>query len=729
MTRTERINRLKSMVKQIGASADVGNLAETPSPLEGMQPGPQIDAAAKAAKSAVDKVMTNGGGDLSDAEMFGLEAIVLPQGRPVAFIRQGVYDRLADPWTHLNADAVRNRIQPLFRSIGRVDLAASYSIPYGGTAFVVGRDLLMTNRHVAALFTVGLGLSGLRFQTGDASVNFKREVDSPPDDITSMIEVREVVMIHPYWDMSLLRVSGLPADHQPLRLSVATPEDLEGNDVVAVGYPARDSRNDLDLQDRIFGKKYDVKRMHPGKLRRRESIRSFENTVNAATHDSSTLGGNSGSAVVDVRTGEVVALHFAGLYLKANYAVPTAELARDRRVVEAGLNFTGRVRPTDEWDPAWSGLERAANGPAPNPVTQQPGGPDDTGTWTIPLRISVSFGKPSLGAAPAAQPAAPAPVPAATEARMQVPIIHPNLESRTGYRPDFLGLPGGKVVPLPKLTAAGKAVAAKLEDGSTELKYHHFSVVVNKKRRLAIFTASNVDWRPSVRTVNGRKPSRRELTGLDDNAQEQWVTDPRIPDAHQLPDVFYTKDGGAFDKGHIVRRDDVAWGTTFDDMQKGNGDTYHTTNCSPQVAGFNRSANGEDNWGDLENLVQKETKSERVCVFAGPVMTDDDRVFHGKDQRGATSVQIPSKFWKIVVANGPDGPGAYGFVLEQDLSRVPLETPLEFAVPQPWRRYMRKIADIEEMLNDWADLGWLKDRDAIDTDEGRRVAAGAEAGG
>ena len=35
----------------------------------------------------------------------------------------------------------------------------------------------------------------------------------------------------------------------------------------------------------------------------------------------------------------------------------------------------------------------------------------------------------------------------------------------------------------------------------------------------------------------------------------------------------------------------------------GNGDTYHTTNCSPQVAGFNRAANGEDNWGDLENLV------------------------------------------------------------------------------------------------------------------------------
>src|SRR5436190_20589750 len=104
---------------------------------------------------------------------------------------------------------------------------------------------------------------------------------------------------------------------------------------------------------------------------------------------------------------------------------------------------------------------------------------------------------------------------------------------------------------------------------------------------MAIFTASNVDWREASRLVNGRKPRRKELTGLADGDIEQWVTDPRIADEHQLPDVFYTKDGGAFDKGHIVRRDDVAWGDTFDDMQMANGDTYHTTNCSPQISAFN----------------------------------------------------------------------------------------------------------------------------------------------
>ena len=58
----------------------------------------------------------------------------------------------------------------------------------------------------------------------------------------------------------------------------------------------------------------------------------------------------------------------------------------------------------------------------------------------------------------------------------------------------------------------------------------------------------------------------------------------------------------------------------FRDIQKANGDTYHTTNCSPQVAGFNRANQGEDNWGRLENMIQKETRAEKVIVFSGPVV-------------------------------------------------------------------------------------------------------------
>ena len=53
-------------------------------------------------------------------------------------------------------------------------------------------------------------------------------------------------------------------------------------------------------------------------------------------------------------------------------------------------------------------------------------------------------------------------------------------------------------------------------------------------------------------------------------------------------------------------------------------------------------------------------------------------MFEGVDARGPVSVQIPSTFWKIVVANSDPGIQAFAFVLEQDLSGVAFRE--EFAV-------------------------------------------------
>ena len=69
------------------------------------------------------------------------------------------------------------------------------------------------------------------------------------------------------------------------------------------------------------------------------------------------LGGNSGSCVIDVKTGQVVALHFAGRYLDANFAVPMFELAKDGRVHDGGVAF-GSTRPNTPT--AWDGRWRAA---------------------------------------------------------------------------------------------------------------------------------------------------------------------------------------------------------------------------------------------------------------------------------------------------------------------------------------------------------------------------------
>src|SRR3954470_16602623 len=63
----------------------------------------------------------------------------------------------------------------------------------------------------------------------------------------------------------------------------------------------------------IFGKTYNKKRLAPG------GITSVEPT--RLLHSCTTLGGNFGSAVIDLDTGMALGLHFSGSFLATNYAV------------------------------------------------------------------------------------------------------------------------------------------------------------------------------------------------------------------------------------------------------------------------------------------------------------------------------------------------------------------------------------------------------------------------
>lgn len=369
----ERVKRIHALLKQIAPQQNVESIhrpaavapARASAALESVEP---VTPPAATMNSALEKLAANRPQEVTAAELNTLEAIVLPQNRPVVFVRGNSYDDVDAPWQSLNAPDVKSRIGKLLPGVGRIELPLSPSIPYGGTGFVVGNGLLMTNRHVAQLFSHGLGLK-IRYQTGGAGVDFKKQVDTPPDDRSTYLIVRGIQMIHPYWDMALLKVDGLPGSSL-LRLSTKSPEDLLNRNIVVIGYPARDDRNDLDLQDRIFQRKYLVKRLQPGTVRTRAQIRSFENIVAALTHDASTLGGNSGSAIIDVDSGEVLALHFGGEYLKANYAVPMFELARDRRVAPL-LNFDGSLTPTDDFEPAWGHAE-GEESPARQPSNDTP---------------------------------------------------------------------------------------------------------------------------------------------------------------------------------------------------------------------------------------------------------------------------------------------------------------------------------------------------------------------
>lgn len=291
-----------------------------------------------------------------------------------------------------------------------------------------------------------------------------------------------------------------------------------------------------------------------------------------------------------------------------------------------------------------------------------------------------------------------------TEAwEMRMPVIYDDIEERPGFDSDFLA--AGAPVPMPVPTASGEKKLAPLLDGSgAELKYSHFSVWMHKDRRLALFTAANVDWTARKKVVDGQSTSRASLAGWPgENFSELWAAEDRIAAEHQLPDQFYTDDRGSFDKGHIVRRDDMCWGSSFEEIQMANGDTFHVTNCSPQLKVFNQGQQGEENWGDLESAIQTITKKEkeRACIFAGPVFGAADRWFHGVDGNGAVRVQIPSSYWKIVVVKSDKGFDAFGFVLKQDVRKV---TEKEFYVTEEWVAAWKPISEIQTLMRGWLDL-------------------------
>ncbi|MGA7207837.1 MAG: DNA/RNA non-specific endonuclease [Pseudolabrys sp.] len=609
MEKAEKFVRLKRLLTQIAPGNSIEAVSRPDADaidregFESLGPGNVAAAEAGLQKLAEDRVQ-----EITPSEMLGLEAIVLPRNRPVALVRGDSYDDLDGPWVSLNGDVIKKRIASLLPLIGRVEVPSSPILPYAGTGFVVGQGLIATNRHVAQLFSQGRGLT-IRYRAGDAAIDFKRQIDAPDDDRTAYLSVRAVEMIHPYWDMALLRVDDLPTDRM-LRLSVKSPEELVDHNVVVIGYPARDERNDVALQDRIFNRTYNVKRLQPGVIRARAKIQSFENTVNALTHDASTLGGNSGSAVIEVESGEVVALHFAGEYLKANYAVPMHELARDSRVASR-LNFEGTLPSTNDWAPAWRSVE----------------GADDSASAAAP--------------------------PQAEEAI----VVDPDYSNRPGYDPSFLETID---VALPRVSKAMEQDTARVRSDAQkngdpfELAYYHYSVYMNKRRRTAWFSAANIDGdhRPDIGKRRG----------------DRWYTDPRILRSEQIGQEAFEP---GIDRGHLTRRQDTAWGSDVASATLANNDTFHFTNCSLQASPFNQ---GKDRWQGLEQfLLEHHAKKERrrLVVITGPLFAANDPVY--KNDRMNDSVRCPLQFWKICVLIRRDGtPSATGFVLgQEDIQNLP----------------------------------------------------------
>ena len=228
----------------------------------------------------------------------------------------------------------------------------------------------------------------------------------------------------------------------------------------------------------------------------------------------------------------------------------------------------------------------------------------------------------------------------------------PKYSERKGYKSTFLT---GYDVPRP---TAPLDELYQGPNGRLVLKYHHYSLVMHRDRRLAMWTAANVDY----------NDSKRRFT-RDEFGEDTWKPDPRIPIEAQIEDVEFYAPAKKFDRGHLFRRDDGAWGDTAEEEEFSNSDTFHWTNCTPQHEQFNRDMfQYHGIWGGLENHIATQARyvGRKLILFSGPILSEDDP---SRDFGSGIPVTVPIAFWKIVIVaeevSGNRRLRAYGFILDQ----------------------------------------------------------------
>jgi V8-like Glu-specific endopeptidase len=270
--------------------------------------------------------------EFTPEEVLGLEAIILIEGRPPILIQDGRFFPPPSQWAHL--EGYRTSIEPTFRSVGRVEATGLPGLPFVGTGFLVADDVVMTNRHVAEVFS-NQGAGGeWSFKSGmTARIDYAEEMGSLTP---AEFAFTEVIGVHDTHDLALFRVENTSPGGAaaPTPLTVASTPPAVTNEVFVVGYPAADPNEpDPEMMRRLFSNVYNVKRFQPGVITRLLDVKR------QLLHDCSTLGGNSGSCVIDLQMNQVVGLHFAGSYREANYAVALWQLADDPLLTSAGVNF------------------------------------------------------------------------------------------------------------------------------------------------------------------------------------------------------------------------------------------------------------------------------------------------------------------------------------------------------------------------------------------------------
>jgi len=618
----------------------VARLIERPTP----QPAPSSLVAAPARLLPRLQRMAESGGAISPRD---LERIIGPSSElmDLNYLRRGL---LAG------------------RPVCRIEVKASAFNGGGfGTGFLVGPRLLLTNHHVLpdedaarrskADFDFELDLYGMR-QT-PVRFAFAPETGFWTDPALDYTLVA----------LSLTSETGAKAleGYGFLRLNPRTGKAEVGESVSIIGHPSGEPKQVALRDNKVL-----AIGTQPG-----ESGDDF------LWYETDTLGGNSGSPVFNDQW-QVVALHHAGVpALKQENGETFYRLRRDD---DAGQPRWVRQKDTADYGEdafLWianegvriSSIARALetrnteaptalltewledlSGSRPYPGTR----PEDHLVQPIPLQTPLETAAPIPSVSPLER------APKGSSAASEHPLSY--YQGRTGYDPQFLGFS----LPMPDLSGAVArfGAVATLKDGSSELEYTHFSVVMCAPRRLAFVTAVNIDG------VESRSlPRDRDV----------WFYDPRLERSLQIGDELYSNEpDNYFDRGHLVRRQDPVWG---ENAVQANGDTFHWTNCSPQYWAFNQ---GSTLWQGLENFILYNTDADdlRATVFTGPVFSESDELHRG--------VLIPQRFFKVVaVLDGAGTLSSSAYVVSQE--GYARNIPFERTPTGPYRDFQVSIASLE----------------------------------
>lgn len=539
------------------------------------------------------------------------------------------------------------------RTVGRVVIRGTDGRTAGfGTGFLVSAHLLLTNHHVLPAPDVAAG--------SVLQLDFQRGLDGDPLPVVEVgLDPEAFFVADPELDFALVAVAGAPASTAPFgwcRLTDAQGTVVIGESVTIVQHPAarrkevalRENRL-VDIPEQVL---HYVTDTEPGSSG--SPVFNDQWEVVALHHASvpDPAPGGTGSLNEGIRISRILR-HLAGLPLDPGRRA-LVDALDDPPTPHGGHEAAAALSPAGGGAPGSVAVGPAAPGPAapgpvaPGPVVPGPvaGGGAPGGAVEIPLRLTVSValdtGAPTGGGTSTAR-GTPVPVPRADVPGADVPgpgvtlaapapaveslAIDPDYAARGGYDPAFLG------VPLPMPGPGSNAPVA-----SAELRYHHFSVVMHRVRRLALCTAVNVDG---------------AHTDARPRSDDRWILDPRLPREEQTGADVYADN--ALDRGHLVRRLDPAWGSL---ARAANDDTFHYTNSAPQHHAFNA---GSTLWLGLEEYLLGTARRDRlrISVLAGPVLAPDDPPYRG--------VLLPRQFWKVVAVVERGGRLVVtGYVLGQD---------------------------------------------------------------